>query len=91
MTLGFCASVLSVSMAMSRSSSSRPMLWIVLGWDASFSGGGVTMAAVFNFLEGTSVGRLCCLLLDFDLAIWMKIMVGGVMLMVAVSLGENNF
>lgn len=47
------------------------MLWIVLGWEASFSGGGVTMAAVFSFLDGGSVGALCCFRLAFDLAILM--------------------
>jgi hypothetical protein len=49
------------------------------------------MAAVFGFLEGTSVGRFCCFLLDLDLAIWMKAMAGGIMFMVAVSFGGDNF
>jgi hypothetical protein len=44
-----------------------------LGWDASFSGGGVTMAAVFCFLDEASACVICCFLLALDLAILIEI------------------
>jgi hypothetical protein len=69
MTLGLSARVFRVLMAISRSSSSRPMLCIVLGCEASPSGGGVTMVAVFSFLYGVSIGRPGCFLFDLDFPI----------------------
>ena len=70
-TLGCAAKVLRVSMAMSKSSGSSPRLWMVRGPNAeASSGGGVTMAAVFNFLEGASARALCwSFRFDLDLAI----------------------
>ncbi len=51
----------------------------------------MTLTAVFNFLEGISDERFCCLLLDLDLAMLIKALADRVTLMVAVSIEENKF
>lgn len=68
MTFGFEEREFKVSMARSRSSSSKPMLWIVFGSPIGLSGGGVMVEDVFAFLEGASLAGLPCFRLLFDLA-----------------------
>jgi hypothetical protein len=65
-TLGFSASVRSVSIVISKSSSSSPTERRVVG--SAASGGGVIVALVFDFLDMWFLSGPCSLRLAFDLA-----------------------